>query len=74
MNKGKFKFKNTGNWTTEDVKGVPVKGNTPHFIGTMTHADKDYLYGEFEHDGDNDIFIEFSPSTKVIFSMEILND
>ena len=71
MGKVKFKFKNGHNWTTEDVKGVPVKGDIPYFVGTMTHADSDYLYGEFEHNGEENVLIEFYPNTKVIFSMEI---
>ena len=74
---GKFKVKNIHNLTTEQIKDTPVSfkvgsGYVP--LGFMTYADEDYLYGEFEHSGDNDMFIEFFPNEETIFSMEIRGD
>lgn len=73
--KGEFKIKNTNNWTTEQVKDTPFKyivdGGQPTFIGTITHADEEYLYGNFHHNSDKDIMLVFTPNESTIFSMEI---
>ena len=72
--KGSFKIKNIYNFTTEQIKGTPLKygfesnGMYP-FLGYMTHADKDYLYGEFEHNEDMNVMIEFNHDG--LFTMEI---
>lgn len=53
MANGKFKIKNIDNLTTEQVKGklFHYKNDfTP--IGTLTHADEDYLYGELNDYGE----------------------
>lgn len=61
MGKGIFKIKNIDNFTTEQVKGKPLRyrGNSNDFIpmGIITHADENYLYGEFEHSGDGELVI-----------------
>ena len=79
MGKGKFKVRNVDKLTTEQVKGVPLnyKIDTYHpvLLGTMTYADEDYLYGEFTHTGEDDVYIEVGCEKEnydgVIFSMEI---
>ena len=67
---GKFKVRNIHNLTTEQVKDKPVSfktgsGDVP--FGFITCADEDYLYGEFEHSGDDDILIEFFSDEKRYF-------
>ena len=61
--KGDFKFKNTYNFTTEQIKNRPFKYMlnkcTMMFFGTLTHADKDYVYGEFLHNSEEDCLIDF---------------
>lgn len=61
--KSNFRFKNTYNFTTEQIKNRPFKymigEHTPMFIGTLTHADKNYIYGEFLHNGEEDLLIDF---------------
>lgn len=73
--KGEFKIRNTNNLTTEQVKDVPFKymigSNHPLFMGTMTHADEEYLYGVFEHNSKEDIMFVFTPNESTIFTMEI---
>ena len=79
MGKGEFKVRNIDKLTTEQVKGVPLnyKENrcTPMLLGTMTHADENYLYGEFTHTGEDYIRLEIGCDKEdyhgVIFSMEI---
>lgn len=79
MSNGKFKVRNIDKLTTEQVKGVALNYRqnrcTPMLLGTMTYADDDYLYGEFTHTGENDIYIEIGCEKEnydgVIFSMEI---
>lgn len=58
--KGEFKVKNTHNLITEEIEGAPVflKGEQ---IAIATHADKDYIYGYFEHNNDYDVVIEGNP-------------
>lgn len=53
MANGKFKIINIDNLTTEQVKGklFHYKNDfTP--IGTLTHADENYIYGELNHYGE----------------------
>lgn len=74
---GKFKVRNIHNLTAEQVKDKPVSfrtygGDVP--LGSITSADEDYLYGEFEHSSNDDVFIEFFPNKETIFSMEIRGD
>lgn len=79
MGKGKFKVRNVDKLTTEQIKGVPLNYKVdfyhPVLLGTMTYADEDYLYGEFTHIGEDDIYIEVGCKKEnydgVIFSMEI---
>lgn len=75
MAKGRVKARNIDNLTTEQVQGKPLNYqiNNGEFItvGTITHADKDYVYGEFEHDGDGELVI-FLNNNKC--SMEIRGD
>ena len=61
--KGDFKFKKTYNFTTEQDKNRQFKymlGTcTMMIFGTLTHADKDYIYGEFLRNGEEDCLIDF---------------
>lgn len=71
MAKGIFTVRNIDNLTTEQVKGKPLKyGNT--IWGTISHADEDYLYGEFEHDGEGELVVNLYNNEKC--SMEIRGD
>ena len=74
--KNEFKIKNINNLTTEQVKGKPFKYivDKPVFIGTMTHADEEYLYGTFEHNGNEDILLIFTPNESTVFSMELSDE
>lgn len=69
MAKGIFTVRNIDNLTTEQVKGKPLKCDNVVW-GTITHADKDYLYGEFEHDGDGELVVNLYEKC----SMEIRGD
>lgn len=71
MGKGVFQVRNTDNLTTKQVKGKPFKYNNVIW-GTITHADEDYIYGEFEHDGDGELVINLYNNEKC--SMEIRGD
>lgn len=63
MAKGEFKIRNIYGFTTGQVKGKAVNygfsNYDPIFIGTLTYADEEYIYGEFIHTGKNDIYIDF---------------
>lgn len=75
MAKGKFKLKNTANFTEEQVIGQPVDfihKNNRISLGTITSADEDYLYIEFEHNGDNDLILE--SSSNITWSMEVKDE
>lgn len=69
--KSNFRFNNIHNFTTEQIKNRPFEcmtgEHTLMFIGTLTHADKDYVYGEFLHNGKEDVLIDFGD----IYSFEI---
>lgn len=75
MAKGQFKIKNIDNLTTEQVKGKPLNYqiNNGEIVpmGIITHADENYVYGEFEHSGDGELIINFE-SEKC--SMELRGD
>lgn len=75
MGTSEFKFKNTDNLTTELIKDFPVhmkmNGQTV-LVGTLTHADNDYVYGVFEHNNEVYMKVEFNP--EYAFSMEIVED
>ena len=75
MGKGEFKFKNTDNLTTELIKDFPVHMKIDGrllLVGTLTHADNDYVYGVFKHNEEENIMIEFNP--EYAFSMEVVED
>lgn len=75
MGKGEFKFKNTDNLTTELIKDFPVHmkiNGQLILVGTLTHADDDYVYGVFEYNREEIIKIEFNP--EYAFSMEVAED
>ena len=61
--KSNFRFKNTYNFTTEQIKNRPLKymigEHTPMIIGHLTYADKDYIYGEFLYNREEDLLINF---------------
>ena len=72
--KNEFKIRNINNLTTEQIKNKPFKyivGEQISFLGTLTHADEEYIYGIFVHNGKKDILIVFTPNESTIFSMEI---
>jgi hypothetical protein len=75
MGKGEFKFKNTDNLTTELIKDFPVHmkiNGQLILVGTLTHADNDYVYGVFNHNGEENIAVEFNP--EYAFSIEVAED
>lgn len=76
MANGKFKIRNTDNLTTEQVKGYPcnyqINGERFIPIGISTHADENYIYGKFEHNGDDELLIVIDADCKC--SMEIRGD
>jgi hypothetical protein len=75
MGKGEFKFKNTDNLTTELIKDFPVHmkiNGQLVLVGTLTHADNDYVYGVFNYNGEENIAVEFNP--EYAFSMEVAED
>lgn len=79
MAKGEVKIKNIDGLTTEQVKGKPINYGfsncNPIFLGTMTHADEDYIYGEFIHTGENDMYINFCcESDDKIFEIIVAED
>lgn len=73
--KGEFKINNIHKFTTEQVKDKPFKyivdSHCPMFIGTLTHADEEFIYGSFYHDCSEDVKFIFTPNESTIFSMEI---
>lgn len=80
MAKGEVKIKNIDGLTTEQVKGKPINyrfsNNNPIFLGTMIHADEDYIYGEFIHTDENDIYIDLccGYNDDKIFEMIVAED
>lgn len=75
MGKGEFKFKNTDNLTTELIKDFPVHmkiNGQLILVGTLTHADNDYVYGVFNHNREENIAVEFNP--EYAFSIEVAED
>lgn len=64
---GVIKIKNKYNFTTEQIKGIPVEykqdSNEPIAFGVATHADENYIY--VNCGGDKDFLIEFHNDVSV---------
>lgn len=61
--KSEFKFKNIYNMTTEEVKDMPVNIKVDDelvLVGTLTCVVDDYVYGIFNHYGQDNIIVELN--------------
>ena len=70
--KGDFKVKNIYNLTTEQVEGSWAYLNKEP-VAKITHADKDYIYGYFEHSEDYNIILKGNPKCMSIETVGDIN-
>lgn len=71
--RGDFKIKNIYNLTTEQVEGSWAYLNKEP-IAKITHADKDYIYGYFEHSNEFEMWIEGNPNYMSIETVGGIDD
>lgn len=78
MAKGRFQINNIDGLTKEQAIGRPLFDYSNIFIGNITNVDENYLYVDFEHNGDNDILIKIDNDNIIFYdeecSMEIRGD
>lgn len=74
--KSEFKFKNMYNMTEDEIEDMPVTvkiNDKPVIVGVLTHIEDDYVYGVFNHDGEEYMMVELN-NNEYSWSIELNED